>query len=332
MKAALITDKCNMIVDDVDKPEPKEGQVRIKVDLAGICGSDNALFHGKCNVPFPVIGGHEAVGKIEKLGSGVTEFEIGQRVTIHPNYFCGECELCQKKLPNLCKHKVRLGIDINGVFAEYVVVHAKQVIKIPDDMPNEIAVFTEPLAVAVHALNQASPKKNDKVLIVGAGVMGLITLQLAIEKQAQVTICDLEPKKIEMALKLGASDKIGPNDKIDSFYNQFDIIYETSGAPSTLSEAIKLAAPGGQIVVLGLPAAEHPMPTQMVVRKELRIIGSMIYQKDEFYTALEILQEGRLDVNSLTSGELTLNELNHALADFSSPDRIKTLVNINTAN
>ena len=327
MKAAVMVEDRKMTVTEVDVPEPAEGQVRIKVDLAGICGSDNSLFNGKFHVPFPVIGGHEAVGRVEKLGPGVKTWTVGQRVTIHPNYYCGECQPCQDGFTNICKKKVRLGIDAAGVFAEYVVVPAKQIYQIPDDLPDEKAVFAEPLSVIVHAMGLVPPQKNDNVLIFGAGVMGLIALQMAVQKQARVTACDLEEKRIAMAKKMGAADTIGPSQSLESFADQFNLIFETSGASAALSKAIRLAAPRGKIVVLGLSSIEHPMASEMIVRKELTITGSMIYT-DEFPKAIELLRQNKIDTKALTSKRVSLEGLNQALTDFSSPDRIKTLVDI----
>jgi len=327
MKAAVIVEDRKMIVTDVPVPEPKFGEVRIKVDLAGICGSDHSLFHGKYNVPFPVIGGHEAIGRIEKIGEGITELETGQRVTIHPNFSCGECPICLDGHPNICPKKIRLGIDANGVFAEYVVVPAKQLFLIPDGMDDEFAVFTEPLSVAVHAMNITAPKKGDHVLVFGAGVIGLLTLQMARYYQAEVTACDLEKKRLLLAKKLGAAGTIGPDDSLNSFYNKFDVIYETSGAPVALAETIRMAAPGGKIVVLGLPAKEHPLSTELIVRKELQILGSMIYT-DEFSESIKLLESGKINTTLLTTSRLSLDDLNSALTDFRSPDRVKTLVSI----
>jgi 2-desacetyl-2-hydroxyethyl bacteriochlorophyllide A dehydrogenase len=327
MKAAVVVEDRKMIVTDVPKPEPGLGEVRIKVDLAGICGSDHSLFYGKCKVPFPVIGGHEAVGRIEKIGKGVTGFETGQRITIHPNFSCGECPICLGGHPNICPKKIRLGIDANGVFAEYVVVPAKQLFLIPDGMDDALAVFTEPLSVAVHAMNITAPAKGDRVLVFGAGVVGLLTLQMALYYGAKVTACDLEEKRIALARKLGSENTIGPESSLASFYNSFDLIYETSGAPVALAEAVRLAAPGGKIVVLGLPGKEHALSTELIVRKELQILGSMIYT-DEFQTSINLLQSGKINTGLLTTARVGLDDLDNALTNFRSPDRVKTLVTI----
>lgn len=327
MKAAVVTENQKIVIADVPIPEPQPDEVRIKVELTGVCGSDSSLFQGKFNVPLPVTGGHEAVGRIDKIGREVSEFRQGQRVTIHPNFSCGTCQPCSVGLPNICKHKIRLGIDTDGVFAEYVTVPAKQVYLIPDDLPNEIAIFTEPLSVIVHAMKITAPKKSDRVLIFGAGVMGLIALQMVSQFEAEIVACDLEEKRLNLAKKLGANGTIGPKDSFDSFHDRFDVIYETSGAPEALATAIRLAAPRGKIVVLGLPAKEHPLSVELIVRKELQIIGSIIYT-DEFLTSIELLQAGRINTRLLTSGRFSLNELSQVLLDFRSPDRVKTLIEI----
>lgn len=327
MKAAVVVENKKIIITDVPLPEPEFGEVRIKVDLAGICGSDHSLFHGKCNVPFPVIGGHEAVGRIEKIGEGVGGLKTGQRVTIHPNYSCGECPLCLSGHPNICPGKIRLGIDADGVFAEYVVVPAKQTYLIPEEMDDAVAVFTEPLSVVVHAMNIKAPVKGDRVLIFGAGVVGLLALQMVLHYEAEVMACDLEEKRLELAKKLGAVGTIGPEDSLESYFNRFDVIYETSGSPIALAKAIEMAAPGGKIVVLGLPGKEYPLSAEMIVRKELQILGSMIYT-DEFPASIKLLHGGKINTELLTTARLSLDELNSALNDFSSPDRVKTLVNI----
>lgn len=327
MRAAVVVENRKMIMRNVPKPEPRAGQVRIKVEMAGICGSDFALFQGKCNVPFPVIGGHEAVGVIDKTGPGGSPQRIGQRVTIHPNSFCSECLPCRKGLPNLCQKKVRLGIDTDGVFAEYTIVNENQAIPIPEGMADEVAIFTEPLSVITHAMNIATPLPNDNVLIFGAGTMGLIALKMTKIYGGRVTSCDIQEERIRTANTLGADSTIGPEDVYSDYYNGFEIVYETSGAPSALAEAINFAAPGGKIVVLGLSGQDSAISPEQIVRKELKIFGSMIYT-DEFSDSINILQEGKIDTDSLTTGILSLDEIEEALVDFRSPERIKTLVRI----
>ncbi|KPJ75825.1 MAG: hypothetical protein AMJ54_13840 [Deltaproteobacteria bacterium SG8_13] len=327
MKAVVLIEPGNIQVKDVPLPEPGPGQVRLQVTLAGICGSDHTLYHGKFGVPMPVIPGHEAVGRIEKLGPGVSGLSAGQRVTIQPNVSCGTCPLCAAGRKNLCPSKTRLGVDANGVFAEYATVPADYVWPVPDGLEDEVAVFTEPLAVAVHAMKIASPQKGDRALIFGAGVMGLLVQQMAALSGAEVTACDLSESRLGVAKQLGAVHTIGSTDPIESFFGQFDLLYETSGAAVALEQVIRLAAPRATIAVLGLPGKDQPIPVDMVVRKELQIKGSLIYT-DEFPETLEILKSGRIQTEAMTTEKVSLEEVDRVLRDFTSPNRIKMLVEV----
>ena len=327
MKAAVLTEPCKLRIRDVPRPEPGPGEVRLAVSLAGICGSDHTLYHGKFGVPMPVIPGHEAVGRIEKLGPGVAGLSVDQRVTIQPNVSCGTCPLCAAGRKNLCPSKTRLGVDANGVFAEYATVPADYVWPVPDELGDEVAVFSEPLAVAVHAIKIAAPRKGDKTLIFGSGVMGLLVQQMAALNGAEVTACDLADSRLAVAKQLGAARTIGAKDSIDPYLGQFDLLYETSGAAVALAQVVRLASPGATIVVLGLPGKDPAVPIDMLVRKELQIKGSLIYT-DEFPETLEILKSGKIQTGVLTTEKVPLEEVDRVLRDFASPDRIKMLVEI----
>ena len=327
MKAAVLIEPRKLVIKDVPKPEPGPKDVRIRVLLGSICGSDHTLYNGGFGVPLPVIPGHEAIGRIEKIGAGVTGLAIGQRVTVQPNVACGDCHLCRAGQKNLCPAKVRLGVDKNGVFAEFAAVPADYVWPVPDGIEDEVAVFTEPLAVTVHAMNIWKPRKGDRTLIFGAGTMGLLTLQLAVLHGAEAAACDLVETRLALALQLGALRTIGPGESFETFYNTFDVIYETSGAPAALAQVIRFAAPMGKIVVLSLPSKEHPIPTNMIVRKELQIMGSLIYT-DEFPESMKLLESGRIKTDPLNTGTLSLDDLDEGLREFSSPDRMKMLVRL----
>lgn len=327
MRAAVLEEIQSIRVKDVPIPEPRDNEVLIKISLAGICGSDYSLYYGKFGVSLPVIPGHEAVGTIVRIGSGVNRLAVGQRVTIQPNFSCGKCPLCTSGHGNLCTSKIRLGIDANGVFAEYTIVPAGYVWPIPNDMPDEVAVFTEPLSVCVHALNTTAPKKGDQVMIFGAGVIGLLTLQLAVSRGAAVSAMDLSEPHLAMAKALGAQLTLGAEAPIETYFNKFDMIYETSGAPTALDLSIRLAAPKGKIVVLGLPGKTHPVLPDLIVRKELRIFGSIIYT-EEFPDSINLLKTDVVDTQKLSTSRIALSDLNDALDHFHSPGRVKTLIEI----
>jgi 2-desacetyl-2-hydroxyethyl bacteriochlorophyllide A dehydrogenase len=327
MKAALLIEPRKLIITDTQTPVPGPGEVLIRVSLGGICGSDHTLYHGRFGVPMPVIPGHEAIGRIEEIGDGVSGLRVGQRVTIQPNFSCGSCALCRAGHKNICPSKVRLGVDTNGVFAELVKAPADYVWPVPAGLEDDVAVFTEPVAVIVHAMKTQAPQDGDRTLIFGAGIMGLLSLQLAAAKGAEVTACDILESRLEMAQQLGASRVIGTKEPVESFYGAFDVIYETSGAPGALDQVIRLAAPLGKIVVLSLPGKAHPVPTDLIVRKELQIMGSLIYT-NEFPESMDILKSGKIKTDLLNTGKLSLNELDNALREFTSPERLKMLVEI----
>lgn len=327
MKAALLVEPRKVIVTDTPPPAPGPGEVLIRVSLAGICGSDHTLYHGRFGVSLPVIPGHEAIGRIEEIGDGVPDTVVGQRVTVQPNFSCGKCALCRAGHKNICPSKVRLGVDTNGVFAELVKVPADYVWPVPDGLEDEVAVFTEPVAVTVHAMKTRTPQKGDRTLIFGAGIMGLLCLQLAAAQGAEITACDVVESRLEMARKLGAFRTIGTREPVESFQGAFDVIYETSGAPGALDQVIRLAAPLAKIVVLSLPGKDHPVSTDLIVRKELQIMGSLIYT-NEFPEAMDVLKSGKIKTDLLSTGKLSLDELDNALREFASPDRMKMLVEI----
>lgn len=327
MKAALIRGIKNLNIEEVEKPQPAEGEVLLKIQMAGICGSDYSIYTGKMPVSYPLVPGHEAVGTVEELGPGIRKLRVGQRVTVHPNYFCGHCLPCQKGLTNVCLSKTRLGIDINGVFADFTVVPETSLYPVPDTLSDEVAVFTEPLAVAAHGLNQISPGQGDRVLVLGAGVIGQLTLQLAMRRSMDITACDLVGTRLDLARRMGAKQTIGEGDHMDDLESSFDVIYESTGAPQALDLATKLAAQGGKVVLLGLPGEEHPVSTVRIVRKELTVVGSMIYT-GEFTQSIELLEKGLVETEPLTSGIVPLEKVRDNLEHFNAPDRMKTLVRL----
>ena len=325
MRAAVLDQTAKLAIRDLPDPVPESGEVIIAVTLAGICGSDYSLYHGKFGVPLPVVPGHEGMGTVTEVGPGVSNVTVGQRVVIQPNFACWDCDLCRAGMDNICSEKVRLGIDVNGVFAQYVKVPARYAWPVPEGLDDRTAALTEPLAVAAHGVKVLPPAEGDRVLIIGAGVIGLMTLLLAKLNGANVTVLDLLNEHLSLAEKMGADSafRVGGDKKPDPA--SFDLIYETSGAPSGLSDAIGLAAPGGRIALQGLPGNEHPVSTTQIVRKELTIRGSMIYT-DEFPGVLELLRSGRIDPSPLISGSIGLDDLDHAIKNFNAPDRFKVLV------
>ena len=325
--AVLVAPRQLKVMEDRNPPQPEPGEVLVRVTLAGICGTDHSLYEGRFDVPLPVIPGHEGIGVVEKLGSSVSEVAVGQRVAIQPNFPCRTCEVCRSGYENVCPEKVRLGLDVDGVLAQYVKVPAEYTWPIPEDLEDRVAVLTEPLAVAAHAVKLLPPKEGDRLLVLGAGVIGLLTLQLAVLEGANATASDLLAERLSLAERFGAARtfRVREGDELEP--SSFDLIYETSGARSGLAEAVRLAAPGGRIALLGLPGEDHPVSAAQIVRKELSVAGSMIYT-DEFPQVMDLLRKGKIETGPFTGDVITMNEVDHALQTFNEPDRVKTLVTI----
>lgn len=326
MKCAVLTRPGNVEIQDLPQPVPAAGEVLIEVETAALCGSDHSLYRGKLDGHLPLIPGHEAVGRIAGSGEGVSGPSIGRRVVIQPNFSCRTCSVCQSGMENTCPEKIRLGVDVNGVFAQYTAVPAHYVWPVPDSLENEVAIFTEPMAVAFHAIGKCSPEKGQKVLVFGTGVFGLIVTQLIALQGYDVVVFDLVKKRLDLAEDLGARAGIQDLGALPD-HGPFDVIFEASGAPEALSHAIELAAPGGRIVLGGLPADPYPVLSTRIVRKELRIFGSIIYT-NEFPAVLDMLETGNFKTKPLISGIIPLEELSEALEGFQKPERIKTIIRI----
>jgi len=325
MRAAVLNNTAELSVIDLPDPVPGSGEVVIAVTLAGVCGTDYSLYHGKFGVPLPVVPGHEGMGIVKEVGHGVTNVAVGQRVVIQPNFPCWDCDICSAGMDNICSEKVRLGIDTNGVFAQYVKIPSRYAWPVPEGIDDQTAALAEPLAVAAHAVKILPPATEDRVLIIGAGVIGLMLLLLAKLEGADLTVSDLLTEHLSLAEKMGADSVFQVGGGRDLEPSSFDLIYETSGAASGLADAIGVAAPGARIALLGLPGPDHPVSTAQIVRKELSIVGSMIYT-DEFPGVLDLLESGRIDPTPLISGIIGLDDIDNVIKNFNAPDRFKVLV------
>jgi 2-desacetyl-2-hydroxyethyl bacteriochlorophyllide A dehydrogenase len=327
MKAALLVAPGKIEIREVPTPVPGEGDVLIKVALAGVCGTDYAFYSGEISGPLPLIPGHEAVGEIAALGTGIKDLTVGLRVTLQPNFPCGNCKPCREGRGNVCLQKIRLGLDIHGVFAQYVAVPRPFVWPLPERLTYETAVFAEPLAVALHTIKRDPTRPGERVLVYGTGVIGLLLVQLAVLAGGRITAFDISKPRLAVARQLGITQTISSTPDLEKEFGSFHLVYETSGTTEALAQAVKLCAPAGRIVLTGLPATDFPVPAVQIVRKELSILGSMIYT-DEFPEVLELLRRQEIKVEPLRSTTYSLDDVAHAFEEFRSPGRIKTLIRI----
>lgn len=329
MKAALLHGAKDIRLEERPRPDLAPGLVRLRCRRAGICGSDLHYYeHGYCGsfVPDrPFILGHELCAEVADVADGVEAIKIGQKVTVNPARFCGFCEYCRGGRPNLCRKIVMLGSasttpPTDGTFAEYVTVRRDQCHVLPSGMDTGVAAMIEPFAVALHAVKRVGNISGKRVLVTGAGTIGiLITMTARAFGAIPVAVSDPIATRRERSLELGADAAFDPisRDLRDKTWELtdggFDVIFEASGAELALSLAFNLVRPGGTIVQVGtLGPGNIPVPVNQLMTREIDFIGSMRYE-DVFEEAIRLAASGRVDLNSLISDVLPLAESVQAL-------------------
>lgn len=287
----------------------KEDEVKVRLIYGGICGSDVGVYKGKiAHASYPVLPGHELLGTIIEAGE-TAAYEVGTKVVVQPNSFCGECDLCKKGKTNICRHKRSLGVNTDGGFAEEFTISSKYVLPVPDDMSNERAVLIEPFAVIVHAFKKIEVTKGTSVAVIGCGTEGMLAIALAVYLGADVTAIDINQDKLNKVKSFGNIKTALPHDIKDE---TFEVVIEAAGVGQSVQQAVEIAAPGGSVVLIGL-APEASFPPVRVVRNELTIYGSIIYNfPTDFSQALEYLRRDDFHIGPVISGILPFREYKQA--------------------
>ncbi len=323
MKAAVINGPGEIMVTDKPVPTPGNAEVLVKVEYCGICGSDIHAFDSGFFPPKVVIG-HEFSGLIAAIGPGCKGLAIGDRVVANNNTPCGNCHFCLKGANNLCPEMRRLGIADHGALAEYVIVPLESIYKLPTAVPLAEAALAEPLSVALHAVRRSNRLPEQKIVIIGAGTIGL--LLLALLKDLGVTeILVVEPlaNRAATAIQLGATAVINPlaknlTNEIDSFYGKPgpELVYECAGLPDTISDACAIVATGGSVIVLGICHQTVDTNFLSLVTREISIIPAFSKTREDFKDAVEIIASGRLNLAPLISRKISMIDLKEG---FTSP-------------
>lgn len=267
--------------------EPSANEVLIRVSAAGICGSDLHVYEWTKSYEWmqsrlPVTLGHEFVGRIEKLGHGVTDFCVGQRVVVRPSVTCGECAACIAGNPDGCRTRDSIGMLRDGGFASQVFAPAKNCLAIPDSLPDDIAALTEPFTIAAQAINIAALKVGQKVAVFGPGTIGQAIAVLAKEAGCSVLVIGKND-----ALRLDSTRQIGIENTLDWDAEDFDaklaqalsdgafnVVFEAAGAAPVIPKAMSILEPNGTLVVAGIYGKEVPVDLTNLVRKQFQIKGS----------------------------------------------------------
>ncbi len=315
LKAAVFRGVRKIDITDVPKPEPDANEVLVKVKYCGICGSDVGSYKTGTYEEGLVIG-HEFSGEIVKLGQGVAGWKLGDRIVGNGVRPCGRCYFCHHNRPSLCDNVQMCGVSFDGAFAEFVKVPSDILYRIPDSVSDEEATLVDPLSNCIHAVRHSALQLGDRVLIVGAGPIGLLMLQcVKLAGASAVYVSEVSDKRRGMAEKLGATASYDPSR--ENLYVKMDevtagrgpdVLFECAGTPHTLREAVTLVRKGGQVFVISI-CEEHVEADFMTpVLNELDIRGSYCGY-EEYPQAIDMIAKKRVDVKSLISDVIPLDHL-----------------------
>ncbi len=321
MKALVLKEYRRLVYEETPDPEPGPGEVLLRVRACGICGSDVHGLDGSTGrrIP-PLIMGHEAAGEIAGLGSGVRDWRLGERVTFDSTIYCGSCWHCRRGEINLCEKRRVLGVSCaeyrrDGAFAEYVVVPQHILYRLPAGFAFRQAALVEALSIAVHAVRRLAPQLGDCVAVVGAGIIGLLVVQvLKASGCGPLAAVDVDAGRLALARRLGAELALDPGrEDVPARLRELtggrgaDGAVEAVGVTPSLQTAVALLRKGGALALIGNLQPQVELPLQAVVTREISVHGSCA-SRGEYPTAIGLIAGGKVDVDCLTSAEAPLAE------------------------
>ena len=334
VKAVALHAPRDLRLGTLQPPRPGVGEVVIRVGMAGLCGTDYGIWTGERPVAYPRVLGHEFTGHVAAIGPSVTRVGVGDRVVVEPNYSCGACALCRDGNRNLCLARTAVGIDVDGCFAELVRVPERCCWPAPPAVVDDDLLMTEPLAVVVRAVARAGVRAGESAAVVGAGTLGLLALQVLRAAGARVLVVSRSARRFDLARELGAdATHVIAEGGLEAAARTFSgregvaAVVETAGAAEAVTHALALVRPGGRVVLTGLPHAPTSVAFFGVVRREVTIVGSMIYQ-DEFPEAMRLVAAGAVRTRPLVTHRFGLDGLGEAFAAHARPDSIKVAVRV----
>jgi L-iditol 2-dehydrogenase len=321
MKSLLLSEYNHLEIADIPLPVVGRGEVLVRVEACGICGSDVHGFDGSTGrrIP-PIVMGHEAAGTVETVGEGATKYKKGDRVTFDSTIYCGECQYCKRGQINLCDNREVIGVSCgdyrrHGAFAEYVVVPERIMYPLPMDFSFEAAAMLEAVSVAMHGVKVSQVAGGETALVIGAGMIGLLTLQAARAAGCKrVFITDVDETRLKLARQVGADETLHCSgaELIAEVMrltggNGVDITLEAVGRNETVAAAIDCTRKGGTVTLIGNIMPEVTLPLQKVVVRQLRLQGSCA-SSGEYPEAIELIANGKIQVKQLITAVASLEE------------------------
>lgn len=329
MRALQLVAPSTLAVVDLPQPAPGPGEVRLRVRACGICGSDlHGMDGGSGRRIPPLVMGHEASGVVDAVGEGVSAWRAGDRVTFDSTVWCGECGYCREGQVNLCDSRQVVGVACaefrrDGAFAEYVTLPQRILHRLPEGLSFEEAAFAEPVGVALHAVRRAGDVAGASVLVVGAGLIGLLVVQaLKRAGAARVIAVDLDAGRLKLAAELGAEEAIVAGSVP---VPEVDVAMEVVGAAATVDLALRSVRKGGRVVLVGNLVPSVPLPLQIVVTRELDVLGSCAIA-GEYPEALAAIASGAIRVQPLVSASVGLEQGVRAFEVAKASGSLKVLI------
>ncbi len=310
MKQVRLIEPETVVLEEVDKPVPEDTQVLIRVRRIGVCGSDIHAYYDKHPyISCPIVQGHEFSGEIEETGNRVKALAVGDRVTVMPQLTCGVCHPCTHGSYHICNELKVIGCQADGAAREFIPVDQELVVKLPEDMSFDHGAMVEPVAVGVHAVRRLGEVSGMNILVLGAGPIGNLAAQAAKSLgAAAVMITDVSAFRVESAHASGIDHAVNVSEelleeKLDAAFGPAgaDAILECVGAQDTIEQAVGLARKGTDIIAVGVFSEKPTVDLGLVQDKELRLIGTLMYQAEDYRTAIELIETGKIRLDPLIS-------------------------------
>lgn len=329
----------NIIFRKIPIPKISETQVLVKIHMIGICGSDIHVYHGQHPfTSYPITQGHEVSGEIVGLGSKISNFSIGQKVTIEPQVVCGNCYPCTHGKYNLCEELKVMGFQTTGTASTFFAVNADKVTPLPQSMRYEEGAMIEPLAVAVHAIRRLGDVERLKIVVIGSGPIGNLVAQVAKAMGAEVLVTDISDYRLQIAKKCGINHTVNTKTENlgDAILKHFgsdkaDLIYDCAGNDITIGQAIRYARKGSKIILVAVFAKTASVDLATLNDHELDLYTSMMYRHEDYLTAIKLVETDKIKLEPLISNVFPFSQYNHAYKyiEENRETSMKVLINVN---